>query len=132
MIITIIDIYKVPSPWLKTLNKHNTHNVHINKGSSITTCKMHTHARTRTHTHVHTHAHTVYRLVRVKDSCLTEIFREEKCLELAFEGRVAESTDIIICSSLKKLSHNRTLTQLMTMGGHFRIFENNIMILFII
>ena len=39
------------------------------------------------HTRAHTHAHAVYRLVRVKDICLTEIFREEKCLELAFEGR---------------------------------------------
>ena len=53
--------------------------------------KMHTHTRTRTHaharTHTYTHTHTV-QTDRSEGQCgLTEIFREEKCLELTFEGR---------------------------------------------
>ena len=57
--------------------------------------KMHTHARTHARTHAHTHAsthacihaHTVQSDGTERRSGLTEIFWEEKCLELTFEGR---------------------------------------------
>ena len=40
---------------------------------------------------MHTHTHTLYKLIGVKGQCcLTEIFWEEECLELAFEGRELE------------------------------------------
>ena len=79
-------------------NKKLTHNVNINKGSSITVKDAHTHTHTHTHTnqpacththnppppptHTHTHTH-IYILDRGEGQCcLTEIFWEEKCLVL--------------------------------------------------
>ena len=59
--------------------------------------KMHTHTHTHTHartharararTHTHTHTHTVQTDGSEEQCGLTEIFWEEKCLELIFEGR---------------------------------------------
>ena len=60
--------------------KKLTHNVDVNKGSSITTRKMHTRTHARTHTHTQTDRGE-------GQCCLTEIFWEQKCLEFAFEGR---------------------------------------------
>ena len=61
--------------------------VYIDKCSSIIMQKMHTHTHTHTHTHARTHASTE-QTDRSEGQCgLTEIFWEEKCLELAFEGR---------------------------------------------
>ena len=90
-IIIRMEICKAPTPRLKALNKHNTHNVietenvinnltkltlnvDINKGSSIAMYKMHTrrararapartHARPHARTHTHTHTHTLQALV---------------------------------------------------------------------
>ena len=103
----IIIISKVPTLRLRALNKHSithimyiememlsaikmyirkkkrkkelTHNV--DKGSSVTVRKMHTHTRTharthaRTHTHAHTHACTHAHIDRGDGQCcLAEIF----------------------------------------------------------
>ena len=66
-----------------------THNVRINKGLSISKCKMHTHIHTHARTHAHMHARTHAHIVQTDrgegQSLLTEIFGEEKCF--AFEGR---------------------------------------------
>ena len=73
--------------------KKKKEEVYIDKCSSKITQKMHTHARThaRTHAHAHAHTHTHTHTVQTDGSewqCgLTEIFWEQKCLELAFEGR---------------------------------------------
>ena len=77
-----MEICKASTLRLKTLNKHSvTHIMYIememlsaikmymrkekkkltqdvDKGSSVTMQKMHTHARTHTHTRAHTHTHT--------------------------------------------------------------------------
>ena len=99
-------ICKVPTLRLKALNKH-THimyiemenviqknkYVYIDKCSSIIMQKMHNNTHTRTHAHTHTRAHAraharTVQTDRSEGQCgLTEIFWEEKCLELAFEGR---------------------------------------------
>ena len=50
----------------KKKEKKLTHN--IDKGSSVTTQKMHTCTCTCTHTHTHTHTHTLYRLIEVMDN----------------------------------------------------------------
>ena len=75
-----MEICKAPTLQLKALNKH-THIMYIemenviDKGSSTTMQKM------------HTHTHTV-QIDRSDGQCgVTEIFWEEKCLELASEGR---------------------------------------------
>ena len=55
----------------------------IDKVSRIAMQNMHTHK----HTHTHTHTHAL-QTDRSEGQCgLTEISQEEKCLELAFEGR---------------------------------------------
>ena len=88
LLIIIMEICTAPTLWLKAVNKH-THityiemenviqknmYIYIDKCSSIIMQKM------------HTHTHTV-QTDRSEGQCgLTEIFWEEKCLELAFEGR---------------------------------------------
>ena len=55
------------------------------------TC-MHTHTHkhltpTLTHTHTTHTPHTLLYRLGEKDSCLAEIFKEEKCIEFAYEGR---------------------------------------------
>ena len=52
---------------------------------------IHTYACTRTHTHTHTHTHRVYRLLGQK----TVLLREEKYLELGFEGESSGASDIL-------------------------------------
>ena len=47
----------------------------------------HTHTRARARTHTHTHSHTVQTDGSEGQFGLTEIFWQEKCLELTFEGR---------------------------------------------
>ena len=47
----------------------------------------HTHACTHSCVHAHAHTHTVQTKRSEGQRGLTEIFWEEKCLELAFEGR---------------------------------------------
>ena len=65
----------------------------IDKCSRIIMQKMHSHTHTHTHTHTHAHAHTHTHThtVQTDDTegqcSFNEIFREEKCLELTFEGR---------------------------------------------
>ena len=75
----IMEICKVPTLWLKVLNKHSIthimyiemenvirktkHNMDINKGSSITMQNMHACTHTCMHTHAHTHTHTLHRLI---------------------------------------------------------------------
>ena len=89
--IRVMEIFKAPTPRLKSLNKHSTsrwkmltRNEHINTGSSITMCKTHarTHARThacthsRTHTHTHTHTHT---RARARARAHTHIVQTDRC-----------------------------------------------------
>ena len=96
--IMIMGICRAPTPPLKALNKHYTYNVqrngqcypqfnqklthNVDKGSSITTSKMHTHART----HARTHA-----LIRgERQCCLAEYFQKRNVLSLLLkEERVA-------------------------------------------
>ena len=102
IIIIIMEICKAPTVRLKALNKH-THIMYTEMENVILKNKYyiyvyrqmfkHNYAKHAKHAHTHTHTHTHTGTVqnntnRSKGQCgLTEIFWEEKCLELAFEGR---------------------------------------------
>ena len=97
-LIIIVEICKAPTLRLEALNKHNithimyfemenvinnltkqiTHNIDINKGSSIAMLGMHTHKHTHMHARAHTQTHTHTHVLQTDRSggqyCLTEIF----------------------------------------------------------
>ena len=85
-----MEICKAPTLQLKALNKH-THIMYIGMENVIQKKDidkiLHITAK-----YAHTHTHTV-QTDRSEGQCgLTEISREEKCLELAFEGRESSTS----------------------------------------
>ena len=98
MIIIIMEICKASTLRLKALNKH-THIMYIEMENVIPPqmymstsvqvylCKRYTHTHTHTHACTHAHTHTVQTDGSEGQCGLTDIFWEEKCLELTFEGR---------------------------------------------
>ena len=77
------------------MQKMNTHMHACMHVHACTHTRTHMHARTHAHTHTvqtdrgdgHTHTHTVQTDRGDGQCCLAEIFWEDKCLEIAFEGR---------------------------------------------
>ena len=58
------------------------------------------HAQTYAHMHMHTHTHNVQTHRGEGQCCLTEKFREEKCLQFAFQGRESSRFSFGVCACI--------------------------------
>ena len=74
-----------------------THNVHVNKVSNVTMCKIRVHAHTHAHMHAHTHAHIYSHIVQTDTGegqcCLAEILAMGTgCCDILMNAFAADSS----------------------------------------